>query len=175
MSIRRGKYFWTRLNWRNQYHSLTMLIWVAPKENVRWGRILFTITRICLNPAFLMEEIKITRTESFREFWDINHIFLILWYGGSCKEISGKILRTDEQNNSNSYTKSQRHAQIVLKCSYLTRIDLIFDGPWTTLLVRSRNGVKLVINVWRVWSHTFIFHVNSVNIVWWETQQNTAD
>ena len=54
-------------------------------------------------------------------------------------------------------------------------VDLIFFGLWTNLLVRSLNGQKLVTNVWRVWSLTFITHVNTGNIVVWGTQHNNAD
>ena len=53
--------------------------------------------------------------------------------------------------------------------------DLIYCGLWTNLLVRSQNGQKLATNVWRVWSHTFIIHVNTNNIVMWVTQHNNAD
>ena len=44
-------------------------------------------------------------------------------------------------------------------------VDLIFYGH---LLVRWRSGQKLVINVWRVWSLTFITHVHTGNVVMWE-------
>ena len=50
-------------------------------------------------------------------------------------------------------------------------VDLIFYGPWTNLLVPSRNGQVRARNAWRVWSLTFIIHVYSNNIVMWETAQ----
>ena len=52
--------------------------------------------------------------------------------------------------------------------------DLTYYGLWTNLLVRSRNGQKLVRNVWRAWSRTFITHVNTGNIVLWETLHSNA-
>ena len=42
---------------------------------------------------------------------------------------------------------------------WLVLVDLIFYGLWTTLLVRSQNGQKLVTKVWGVWSLVFITHV----------------
>ena len=53
--------------------------------------------------------------------------------------------------------------------------DLIFSGLWTNLLVRWRNGPRLVTNVWIDWFHTFITRVNTDNIVMWETLSNDAD
>ena len=46
---------WNVLNKEeNQHHFLTMFIWVALKENVRLARILRIITKVCLNPRFLL-------------------------------------------------------------------------------------------------------------------------
>ena len=42
-------------------------------------------------------------------------------------------------------------------------------------VVRSQNGPKQVTNDYLVWSRTFITHVNTGNIVVWETQHNNAD
>ena len=60
-------------------------------------------------------------------------------------------------------------------CIWLALGHLIFYGLWTNLLVRSQNGPKLVTNVWRVWTRTFIIRKNTGNIVMWETQHNIAN
>ena len=49
-----GKYSWKTLIGRIQHHFLTMFIWVAPKDNVRWARILWIITEVCSNQGFLL-------------------------------------------------------------------------------------------------------------------------
>ena len=48
-------------------------------------------------------------------------------------------------------------------CIWLVLVDLIFCGH------------NIVTNAWRVWSHTFVTHMNTGNIVMWETQHNSAD
>ena len=124
----------------------------------------------------------------FRETWR-EYFLMVLWHGRSCKEIRGKILRSGEQNNSTviqsrnamhgrpSFLKTKKMvsvgelskvcSQIVLNCLHLARICRFdFYGPWTHLFVRSRNGQKLVANVWRVWSLTWVI---SNNVVMWET------
>ena len=53
--------------------------------------------------------------------------------------------------------------------------DLIFYGQWINLHDRLRNGPKPVTNDWIDWFHTFITHVNTDNIVMWETLPNNAD
>ena len=50
-----------------------------------------------------------------------------------------------------------------------------FYGQWTNLLDQSQNRPKLVTNDYLVWSLTSITHVNTNNIVMWETLQNNAD
>ena len=47
-------------------------------------------------------------------------------------------------------------------------------GQWTNLHDRSQNGPKRVANDYLVWSLTFIVHVNTNNIVMWETLPNNA-
>ena len=92
----------------------------------------------------------------------------------------------------NCYTKSQHHAWMttifrekknwVIRevyslptiCSEMS----VFSSYWETpvnLLVRSQNGQNLVINAWRVWSRTFIIHVNIGNIVIGEIHSVNAD
>ena len=57
--------------------------------------------------------------------------------------------------------------------------DLLFTNCIVHVLTnvhdRSQNGPKLVTNDHLVWSHTFIIHVITSNIVMWETQHNIAD
>ena len=138
-------------------------------------------------------EEKLPETTATRETWCRNDIFMVLWRGRSCKEKCGKILRTGEQNNRATVQSgdamhgwssiwrrrkwiSWRTVQSLLtNCSEIfILVDLTFSGLWTNLLVRWRNGQKLVTNVWRVWSLTFITHVNTA-ILLWETQHNNAD
>ena len=58
-------------------------------------------------------------------------------------------------------------SHVVHKCLYFTRVlvGLIFHCLWINMLVRPQNGQNLVTNVRRVWSRTFITHVNTGNIV----------
>ena len=44
------------LIWENRHHSLTVSIWVALKENVRYARILWIITEVCSNHGFPRRE-----------------------------------------------------------------------------------------------------------------------
>ena len=100
----------------------------------------------------------------------------------------------------NNYFKSQRHAwmTIILKTKKMDLLEnyllfahklfwnvciwLVLVGPiffvvceQTNLHVLSLSGRELVTNVWRVWSRTFIAHVNSNNNVMWVILQNNAD
>ena len=72
---------------------------------------------------------------------------------------------------------SKASSQIVLKCLHTWHVleDLIFSGQWTNLHDPLQNGPKLVTNDWVVWYLTSITHVNTNNIVMWETLQNNAD
>ena len=63
-------------------------------------------------------------------------------------------------------------SQIVVKCLYLARIgrpDIFVVCEQACVL--SQNGQNLVPNIWRVWSVTFITHVNTGTNVMWETPQ----
>ena len=44
--------------WENQHHSLTMFIWVVLNENVKLAKILWTITKTCSNPGFLLGSVE---------------------------------------------------------------------------------------------------------------------
>ena len=98
-------------------------------------------------------------------FWEIwrKHFFMVLWYGRSCKEMHGTILWMGEQNNSNSFSKSQHQALSntnSMKTWY-------FFGQQINLHEQSANGPKLVTNDWIVWYLTSITHMNINSIVMW--------
>ena len=143
--IRCGKYSWKTLIWENQHHSLTMFIWVALKENVRYARILWIITQVCSNQGFLPGQQKNCQKQKPRD------IFMVLWHGRSCEEMCGKVLRTCEKNDwaiirsrnamhrwSSIQKKKMEQvenyqqvcAQIALKFLYLARIGRL-DILWS--------------------------------------------
>ena len=82
-----------------------------------------------------------------------------------------------EEENGSVGELSKVCSQIVLTCLYFARIGRPdkFYGLWTNLLVRWRFGQKHEANVWHVWSLTFITHVNTGNIVLWETQHSNVN
>ena len=49
-------------------------------------------------------------------FWETwhKHFLMFLWYGRSCKEMRGKILRTGEQKQLNNSTKYQLRAPMII-------------------------------------------------------------
>ena len=46
-------------------------------------------------------------------------------------------------------------------CIWRALVDLIFNVPWTNLLVLSQNGLELVTNAQHVWSHTLFIQVHT--------------
>ena len=82
-----------------------------------------------------------------------------------------------KKKNWNPWENCQKYALKLFWSAYTWHVfeELIFYGRWTHLHDRSQNGPKLVTNDYPVWSLTFIIHVNTNNIVMWETLQNKAD
>ena len=127
-----------------------------------------------------------------------SYFFVVLWYGRSCQEMCGTILWVGKQDDSTTlqsiYSMPWRPSlqrgrneicRSIVK-SMLSKLfwngntwhvleDLIFNGPWTNLHDRSRNGPKNVTNDWIVWYPTFTIHVHTNNNVMWETLPNNAD
>ena len=94
MSFRCGRSSAIKLIWENQHLSLIMHFWSVLKDNVKWAKILLTITEPCLNPEFPQEQLKNTMLGKSAYF------FMVLRYGGSCQEMCGTKLRVGEQNDS---------------------------------------------------------------------------
>ena len=129
--------------------------------------------------------------------WESSYLFMVFWYGGSCKEMCGAILWVGKQDDSTTLQSiysmhrwpsfqeeemksvgelSKVCSQIVLKCLYLARIGRP-DILWSmNKLARSiTNGSKPVINAWIDWIHIFITHVNTDSIAMWVILLNNAD
>ena len=122
------------------------------------------------------------------ETWCRNDIFMVLWHGRSCKEVRGNILRTCEQNNSRAIqSRNSMHWRpsiqrrrrkwiswrnvhsLLTNCSYMwTWYFMVCEQTCSRGYTMDK---KHVTNVWRVWSLTFITHVNTGNNV---LRQNTA-
>ena len=113
-----------------------------------------------------------------------SYLFVVLRYGRSCTEWRGKILRTCKQNNATIIQSRntmhwlspiQRRRNGIYWRIVKVLEDLIFDGQWTNLHDRLRNGPKPVTNAWIDWFHICITHVNTNNIVMWVILLNNAD
>ena len=94
--IQCGKHSWTKLIWKNQHHSLTMFIWVALNESVKISKDIVDNNIDLFQSRMSAGGVKIALFRNIRS----KHFILVLWYGRSCKEMRGKILRTCDQNNS---------------------------------------------------------------------------
>ena len=131
------------------------------------------------------------------EIWN-KHFLMVPWYWKVMQRNTWKDIANWRTKQLNSYTKSQLHVLTFINsrkkkwdlklenekfahklfwntCIWLVLVDLMFYGPWTSLLVSSQNGSQIVTNAQYVWFLTFITHVNSDNFVMWEIQRNTAD
>ena len=197
-SIRLGKYSWT-LIWENQHHSLTTFLWVALQRECQISKDIVGNYKSMFEwriSAVGSEKLPEPKASGKPEKHTISSWSYDL--DGHAKKCVGRYCelanKTIEQLFTVSTPRSDDHQFkeeqigsvgriiycLLTNCSENVYIwhelgDLLFYGPWTNLPVRSRNGQKLVTNVQRVWLHTFITHVNSGNIVMWETQQNDAD
>ena len=111
-------------------------------------------------------------------FWESSYFFMVVWHGGSCKEVCGTILWVGKQDDSTNSTKYLLHASMTAtskrkkqnlleKCqthalklfwnayTWQELEDLIFYGQWKNLHDRLQNGPKLVTNAWVDWYFTF--------------------
>ena len=127
-----------------------------------------------------------------------SHFFMVLWYGGSCKEMCRAILWVGKQNDTTTpqsiysmhrWPPLKRRGNEICRrnCQkYALKLfwnadtwhvleDPIFYGQWINFHDQSQNGPKRVTKDYLVWSLTFIIHVNTNSIVMWETLQNNAD
>ena len=123
---------------------------------------------------------------------------MVLWYGGSCKEVCGTILWVGQQDDSTTLQVStpcidDHHfkeeemksvggivTSMLSNCSKNVYTwheveDPTFHGQWTNLHDQSQNGPKPVTNAWIDWFHTFIMHANTNSIAMWVILQNHAD
>ena len=125
-----------------------------------------------------------------RSIWKITMLeksaffFVVIWHGGSCKEMGGTILWVGEQNdsttlqiiNSTHWWPSFQIRRIEIRGRTVTRmlsncsenasiwhvLDLIFCGQWTNLQDRLRNGPKHVTNGYLVWFLAFIKWIQTI-------------
>ena len=126
------------------------------------------------------------------------YLFVVLWHGGSCWVVWGSDIVSKQTKRLNNSTKYQLHALMTITskkkswnpwencqkyalklfwnaCTWHVLEDSIFNGQWTNLHDRFRNGPKLATNDWIVWYLTSITHVSKNNNVMCETLQNNAD
>ena len=87
-----GKYSWKTLIWASQHHSLTMLIWSALQETAKTTKDIVDNYRNMFESRFLQELLK---SYLVHGNWR-RHLFMVLWYGRSCKVLCGAILRASE-------------------------------------------------------------------------------
>ena len=167
--------------WASQHHSLTMSVWVALKENAKLGKILKTITEICLNSGSPQEQKK-----SFLVQGDLMQTSLhglVIWKVMQ-RDVWSDIasLRTKQPSNC---PKSQLHAVMTIKskkkklgsvgelskassrrtvkimltnslnaCIWHALVDQTSYVLWTSLHVLSPNGPKPVTHALHIWSLT---------------------
>ena len=125
-----------------------------------------------------------------------SNLFMVLWHGGSCKEMCGTILWVGEQDDPTTpqvstpciddhFKEEELKSVGELSKKYALKlfwnaftwhelVDLIFYGQWTNLRDRLQKGPKLVTNDYLVWSPTFITQVNTNNIIMWEILLSNA-
>ena len=126
------------------------------------------------------------------------YLFVVIWYGRSCKEMCRTILWVGEQNdsttlqsiNSMHWWPSFQRRRIEIRGRIVTSMlsncsEMPFLGTnWKTwysmvseknLQDQSLNGPKHVTNDYLVWSPTVIIHLSTNSIVMWETLPNNAD
>ena len=186
-SIRLGKFWWKTSSWENQHHSLSMFLWVAPKDNVKTVRRLWIITKYVRIKDFCRTEKKPETRVSGKP--DANTIsswsYDMEGHAKNCVERCCELAKKKKQRNNFSKSRHTAKMTINLKkkqsdllencekfahklssnvCIWLVLGDLTYYGLWTNLLVWSQNGQKLVTNVWRVWPRT-VTHVSTDNIV----------
>ena len=126
------------------------------------------------------------------------YLFVVLWHGRSCQEMCGTILWIGEQDDSTTLQSiismlrrpslqrrrieirgrivksmlSNCSEMLVLGTYWKTRYSMVSEQTCT---VDYKNGPKPVTNDYLAWSLTFIIHVNTNNIVMWETLPNNAE
>ena len=136
--IRCGKHSIKQLIWENRHLSLIMCTWDVLKDNVKWRRILLTITEPCLNRQFpRVRTEKLPYSENFRiSSWSYD----MAGHAKKCVEryceLSNKTTQQlykvstpciDDHHFKEEEMKSVGElshvcSQIVLKCLYLARI-----------------------------------------------------
>ena len=141
-----GKYLWKKSFSANQHPPLTMFIWVALRDNVKQAKILWTITKICLNPGSLQE-----RKKNYHARKILVSLRGLMTWKVMPRNVWSDIVSWRRKQPSNC-TKFQLHAlmtinskkmnwdllencqkfcsQIVLKCLYLARIGRL-DILWS--------------------------------------------
>ena len=112
---------------------------------------MWIIIEVCLNPKSLLE----LQKRLFGETW-CKHVLMVLWYGRSCEEMRGKIVRTCEQNDT--ITTQSRNSMLrrppiqgrrngicwrIVKglLTYCSRMSII-STHWWALLYTERTGAR---------------------------------
>ena len=165
-----------------------MFIWVALKEKVKEARVLWIITEVYSNQGFLpgLQENCQKRYLHDPMIWKVMQ-------RSAWRDIAN--LRIKQPVNC---SKSRRHAWMIIKLNkkkwdqlencqqfahklfwnvqtWLVLVDLKFMVREQTCPCGHKMDWSLWQNVQRVWSRTLITHLNSGNILMWETQHNIAD
>ena len=111
----------------------SMCTWLYSKTMQKKAKILLAITEPCLNREF---ERVWNRKASI--LWESSYFFMVLWYGGSCKEMCGAILWVGEQGNS-------------------TTLQSINSMHWWPSFQRRRNEICWRIVTSMLWNGSIMF------------------
>ena len=168
-----------------------MKTWVALKDNVKFAKILWTITEPCLNREFQQEELKNLHTLRIFVFlhglmiWKVmqRNVWsdIVSWQTRRLNNAAKYLLHasmttTSKKKKWNLLENCQIHALKLFwnACTWHVLEDLIFYVLWTNLQVPSQNGPTPVTNAWIDWYLACITQVNTNNIVMWEILLSNA-
>ena len=166
------KVLWKKSIWENQHHFLTTSAWSALNGNGKHVKKMSTITKYVR-----IQERKSTWLRETRR----RHLFMVLWYARSCKEMCGAILWTGEQNNpatvqsrnSMPWRPSIQRRRIGIRwrivkslLSNCPKVPVFGTHWWTrhsmvskqTCTSSHQNGPELVPDAWLVWFLMFNTH-----------------
>ena len=116
------KVLWKKSIWEKQHHFLTTSAWSALNGNAKHVKKMSTITKY----VRIQDLCRSKRKSTWLRETGRRHLFMVLWYARSCKEMCGAILWSGEQNNP--ATVQSRNSM-----------------PWRPSIQRRRIGIR-----WRI-------------------------
>ena len=163
----------------------TQAAFCTPSLPLRRTNLLLIDIEKCLNHAFLLEQLKITRVGKTSR----KHCRPVIRYGRTWEKVLWEIAKWQTKRQS-SYTKFRVLAWMIVisrrrnlnrsencqkyahklswnACTWHELVALTLHGQWTNLLDLSQNGPELVTNAWLVRFITFITQMTTDNIVMW--------